>query len=371
MEFGQRAVESVGLTMFGDAYRGRRVLLTGHTGFKGSWLALWLQALGAEVVGLALDPATTPAHWSLLGLDMADQRLDIRDAEAVCQAVQTAKPEIVFHLAAQSLVRRSYQNPIETWSANVMGTANVLEACRQQPSVRAIVVVTTDKCYENREWDWGYRENDRLGGHDPYSASKAAVELLVASYRKAFFAAPNAPLLASARAGNVIGGGDWSEDRLIPDLVRAVSSGEALEIRSPHATRPWQHVLEPLSGYLSLGQQLLTGDRTYAQAWNFGPDAEGNQTVSQVLARLQTAWPALTWHASKGGHPHEAVLLQLDSTLARKHLGWQPVWSLAESLAATAGWYRRQHEQDELLSQAQLGAYIQAAQQAGLVWATT
>lgn len=357
--------------MFDNAYRGRRVLMTGHTGFKGSWLALWLQTLGAQVVGLALDPATTPSHWDLLSLEMADQRGDIRDAAVVSQAVQAAQPEIVFHLAAQPLVRRSYRDPLETWSTNVMGTANVLEACREQSSVRAIVVVTTDKCYENYEWDWGYRENDRLGGHDPYSASKAAAELVVASYRKAFFDVPGAPLLASARAGNVIGGGDWSEDRLIPDLVRAVSSGQVLEIRSPHATRPWQHVLESLSGYLSLGQRLLAGDETVAHAWNFGPDTEGNRTVSQVLTRLQTAWPALSWHEGMQAQPHEATLLQLDSTLARKRLGWQPVWSLAEGLTATATWYRTQHEQGELLSQMQLRGYIQAAAQAGLTWATT
>src|SRR3546814_381986 len=236
---------------------------------------------------------------------MSDQRGDIRDADVVNRAIQAAAPEIVFHLAAQPLVRRAYRDPLGTWSTNVMGTANVLESCRRQPSVRAIVVVTTDKCYENQEWDWGYRENDRLGGHDPYSASKAATELVVASYRKVFFDMSGAPLLASARAGNVIGGGDWSEDRLIPDLVRAVSSGQPLEIRSPHATRPWQHVLESLSGYLSLGQHLLAGDKTFAQAWNFGPDTEGNQTVSQVLTRLQTVWPALTWHQSTQTQPHE------------------------------------------------------------------
>lgn len=369
MGFGQGALEGLGLTMFGDCYRGRRVLLTGHTGFKGSWLALWLQTLGAQVAGLALDPGTAPSHWDLLRLDIADQRGDIRDATVVSGTLQAAQPEIVFHLAAQPLVRRSYRDPLETWSTNVMGTANVLEACRRQSSVRAIIVVTTDKCYENKEWDWGYRESDRLGGHDPYSASKAAAELVVASYRKAFFDVPSAPLLASARAGNVIGGGDWSEDRLIPDLVRAVSCGQALAIRSPQATRPWQHVLESLSGYLSLGQGLLAGDSALAQAWNFGPEAEGNQTVAQVLSRLQTGWPALTWYARTQAQPHEATLLQLDSTLARKRLGWQPVWSLDKGLAATADWYRAQHERGELLSQTQLQAYTQAAARAGLDWA--
>lgn len=370
MGFRQGALEGLGLTMFGERYRGRRVLLTGHTGFKGSWLALWLQTLGAQVVGLGLDPMTTPSHWSLLGLEMADHRLDIRDVAGVSEIIQVSKPEIVFHLAAQPLVRRSYRDPLETWSTNVMGTAHVLEACRQQPSVHAVVVVTTDKCYENHEWDWSYRENDRLGGHDPYSASKAAAELVVASYRKAFFEKPGAPLLASARAGNVMGGGDWSEDRLIPDLVRAVGSRQSLEIRSPHATRPWQHVLESLSGYLALGQKLLAGDEAYAQAWNFGPDTEGNQTVSEVLSRLQASWPELTWHETAQEQPHEAELLQLDSTLARKRLGWQPVWALDEGLAATADWYRAQHERGELLSRTQLQIYTQAAAQAGLAWAT-
>jgi CDP-glucose 4,6-dehydratase len=366
---GQGPLEGVGLIMFGDTYRGRRVLLTGHTGFKGSWLALWLQALEADVSGLALAPATNPSHWDLLNLDMADHRVDVRDASSVSAVVQAARPEIIFHLAAQPLVRRSYRDPLETWSTNVMGTANLLEACRQQSSVRAIVVVTTDKCYENHEWEWGYRENDRLGGHDPYSASKAAAELVVASYRKSFFDSPDAPLLASARAGNVIGGGDWSEDRLIPDLVRAVGESRSLEIRSPDATRPWQHVLESLAGYLILGQTLLTGDRAGAQAWNFGPDAEGNQTVCEVLARLKNAWPALTWNEGTEARAHEATLLHLDSTLARKRLGWRPVWSLDDGLAATASWYRAQHEQGELLSTAQLRDYMRAAEQAGHTWA--
>jgi CDP-glucose 4,6-dehydratase len=369
VDLRQGPLEGVDLIMFGDTYRGRRVLLTGHTGFKGSWLALWLQALEADVSGLALAPATNPSHWNLLNLNIADHRVDVRDASSVSAVVQAARPEIVFHLAAQPLVRRSYRDPLETWSTNVMGTANLLEACRQQASVRAIVVVTTDKCYENHEWEWGYRENDRLGGHDPYSASKAAAELVVASYRKSFFNSPDTPLLASARAGNVIGGGDWSEDRLIPDLVRAVGESRPLEIRSPHATRPWQHVLESLVGYLILGQTLLAGDRAGAQAWNFGPDAEGNQTVSEVLARLKSAWPALTWHEGTEARAHEATLLHLDSTLARKRLGWRPVWSLDDGLAATANWYRVLHEQGKLLSTTQLHDYIQAAEQAGHAWA--
>lgn len=354
---------------FGGVYRDKKVLLTGHTGFKGSWLALWLRELGAEVTGIGLDPCTTPSHWDLLGLDVQDKRLDIRDAAAVSQVFAEAAPEVVFHLAAQPLVRRSYREPLETWSTNVMGTTNVLEACRQQPSVRSIVVITTDKCYENQEWSWGYRENDRLGGHDPYSASKACAELVVKSYRDAFFEAQEGgPLLASARAGNVIGGGDWSEDRLIPDLVRSIKSKEQLIIRSPHATRPWQHVLESLSGYLQLCQQLIEGKREFAQAWNFGPGPEGNCTVGEMLEQLRESWPALTWEVTKAQQPHEAKLLHLDSSKAKYSLRWQPVWSLQEGLAATASWYQGMLEKEEVLSQEQLQAYRAAAQAAGLSW---
>ena len=356
------------MNCFGGRYSGLRVMLTGHTGFKGSWLALWLKSLGANVTGLALAPGTQPAHWDLLRLDIPDYCIDIRDAAAVAAAVVDIQPEIVFHLAAQPLVRRSYRDPLETWNTNVLGTANVLEACRHIPSLRAAVVITTDKCYENREWVWGYREVDALGGHDPYSASKAAAELVVSSYRSAFFHAPDAPLLASARAGNVIGGGDWSEDRLIPDLVRAVRAGSALEIRSPGATRPWQHVLESLSGYLLLGQMLLEGRREFAEAWNFGPDAEGNRTVGEVLTLLQQYWPALRWELTGQPQPHEATLLHLDSAKARQRLGWQPVWGLHEGLQATADWYQKWAERSEVASLAQLQSYVSAARLADVAW---
>lgn len=356
------------MSLFDNAYDGRKVLLTGHTGFKGSWLALWLQMLGAETTGIALAPNSDPSHWSLLGLDLDDKRIDIRDPAAMAVAVDEAAPEVVFHLAAQPLVRRSYNDPLETWSTNVMGTASVLEACRRQPSVRAIVVVTTDKCYENQEWEWGYREIDRLGGHDPYSASKAGAELVVASYRSAFFNQPDSPLIASARAGNVIGGGDWSEHRLIPDLVRAVVGSTALEVRSPDATRPWQHVLESLSGYLCLGQKLLEGRMEFAQAWNFGPDAEGNCRVAEVLTRLQIAWPKLAWQVTSHPQPHEAKLLHLDSAKARQQLGWHPVWTLDEGLSATAEWYRAYHEQGSVNSLSQLQAYVHAARQQNMAW---
>lgn len=356
--------------MFGDVFRGRRVLVTGHTGFKGSWLALWLHSLGAHVIGLALDPPTKNSHWEQLNVDIDDRRADIREAQHLREIVQSVAPEIVFHLAAQPLVRRSYREPLETWSTNIMGTAHVLEACRHQSSVRAIVAVTTDKCYENKEWLWGYRESDTLGGHDPYSASKAAMELLVKSYRDAFFK-EDGVLLATARAGNVIGGGDWSEDRLIPDVVRSVEQKQPLMIRSPHATRPWQHVLESLSGYLCLGQRLLEGASSYADAWNFGPTAEGNCTVAEVLIEMKKQWPALHWEQTQTPQPHEANLLQLDSTKARQLLRWKPVWSLHKGLQATAEWYQSYVEQETVISHVQLQNYIKDAREMCVPWSHT
>ena len=363
-------MESVGVKQFGDIYRGRRVLVTGHTGFKGSWLALWLTDLGAEVTGISLPPPTSPNHWDLLGLAIAERRLDIRDASAITRVVSQAQPEVVFHLAAQSLVRRSYRDPLETWSTNVVGTANLLDACRQTGSVRAVVVVTSDKCYESQRWERGYRETDRLGGHDPYSASKAAAELVAASYRSAFFEAGNAPLLATARAGNVIGGGDWSEDRLVPDLVRAVAAGCRLEIRSPDATRPWQHVLESLSGYLLLGQKLLERCCECEGGWNFGPGPEDSCTVAEVLKRMRVFWPELAWQITLQQQPHEAQMLCLDSGKAHKELGWHPVWSLETTLRATADWYRRYQDDGRAESRSQLRQYVADARAAGLVWSS-
>ena len=359
------------MSLFGDQYRDRRVLLTGHTGFKGSWLALWLTEMGANVVGLALPPDTEPSHWNLLNLNITEYRNDIRDSAVMSRVMADVKPDIIFHLAAQPLVRRSYREPLETWSTNVMGTANVLEAARRTPEVRAIVVVTTDKCYQNQEWPWGYRETDGLGGYDPYSASKAATELVAASYRKAFFYTQDAPLLATARAGNVIGGGDWSEDRLIPDLVRAVTSGTSLEIRSPQATRPWQHVLESLSGYLLLGQHLLEGQYDKADAWNFGPEAEGNRSVAEVLDGLKLHWPELSWNAISRPQPHEANLLYLDNSKAKSLLGWQPIWRLEQTLASTSDWYRAYYANGHLESRQQIAQYIASAQAAGVKWSGT
>jgi CDP-glucose 4,6-dehydratase len=355
--------------MFANVYKDRRVLVTGHTGFKGSWLTLWLRMLGAKVTGISLPSETTPNHWNLLGLDVETLHIDIRNEESLRKKIIEIKPEMVFHLAAQPLVRRSYQRPLDTWATNVMGTANLLDACRQIEDLAAIVVVTTDKCYENKEWVWGYREIDPLGGHDPYSASKGGSELVSASYRRSFFNTPSSPLLATARAGNVIGGGDWSEDRLIPDLVRSIEAGKSLEIRSPLATRPWQHVLECLSGYLMLGQQLLERNASCAEAWNFGPDRDGNRQVQQVLAELKTNWSNVKWNSSDTPQPHEAQLLHLDSGKAREKLFWHPVWTFDEGVAATAEWYRAWLGRSDVISREQLHRYTKLAKDRGLAWA--
>jgi CDP-glucose 4,6-dehydratase len=364
----ERPVEIMGMSPFSDVYRGRRVLITGHSGFKGSWLALWLQQLGAAVVGVSLKDGTEPSHWNLLNLSINDRRMDIRDGTVLQQLFDQCQPEMVFHLAAQSLVRRSYLEPIETWSTNVLGTANVLEACRNTPSVRAVVVVTTDKCYQNREWPWGYRETDRLGGHDPYSASKAATELVAASYRSSFFGLSTAPLVATARAGNVIGGGDWSEDRLVPDLVRAMQQGKSLEIRSPASTRPWQHVLDALSGYLFLGQRLVQGETLFADAWNFGPSVEGNKTVSEVLSSFKKIWDGVSWHVSERPATHEANLLYLDSAKARNLLRWKPIWNVEEAIEVTAAWYKDWMSTGRIASVQNLDVYMADAKKANAEW---
>lgn len=340
-----------------EHYQGKRVLVTGHTGFKGSWLSLWLQELGAEVCGVSLPAAEEQRHWGLLRLPIRSEACDIRDGAGLRRIFADFRPEAVFHLAAQPLVRLSYREPVETFAVNVVGTAAVLEACRCTPSVRAVVAISSDKCYENREWVWGYRENDPMGGYDPYSASKGCSELVIASYRRSFFhpegyGREHGVLLASARSGNVIGGGDWAADRLVPDLMQAAAAGRAVEIRSPQAVRPWQHVLEPLHGYLRLGERLLQGDVSCAEAWNFGPDESGTLTVAEAAAALAGHWPAVRGEvaAADGGagagrrHPHEAGLLRLDCSKARWHLGWRPCWAASEMFRRTALWYRRYYE---------------------------
>ncbi len=345
MDAGHGTLEDLGLTaaLTRQAWQGRRVLVTGHTGFKGGWLCLWLQSLGAEVHGLALAPSTTPSLHELAQVDAGMQgRIgDIRDLATVRAAVDAAQPEVIFHLAAQPLVRASYADPVATYATNVMGTVHVLEAARACGRVRAVVNVTTDKCYENREWPWPYREDEPLGGHDPYSSSKACAEIATASWRRSFLQAPGLPAVATARAGNVIGGGDWSEDRLLPDLLRAWETGRPAVLRNPLAVRPWQHVLEPLAGYLLLAQRLLAGGDAWARAWNFGPVEGDARQVGWVADTLAHHWPGSAgWVQDAQAQPHEAQLLRLDATLARVRLGWQPCWPLAHALAQVADWHR-------------------------------
>lgn len=322
-------------------WHGKRVFLTGHTGFKGGWLALWLADMGAEVYGYALTAPTQPSFFDICGLQSrlkASNITDIRDAAKLTAAMRAAQPEIVLHLAAQSLVRLSYDAPIETFSVNVMGTANVFEAIRQSPGVKAAVNVTTDKCYENREWVWPYRENEAMGGHDPYSSSKGCSELVTAAYRRSFLE-PAGIHLGSARAGNVIGGGDWAADRLIPDFLRALDAGRTLTIRSPRATRPWQHVLEPLSGYLSLAEKLYTDGNAYAEGWNFGPEESDARPVQWIVEHLCKQVPGSSWHCDPSPQPHEANYLKLDSSKAKTKLDWHPRWQLAQALSNTLSWY--------------------------------
>lgn len=360
----------MGLNLFGGVYAGRRVLVTGHTGFKGSWLALWLRALGARVSGLALDPDTQPSHWSLLGLrDVADNRVDLRDARAVHAALNAYCPEIVFHLAAQPLVLRSYRDPATTFASNVMGLVNLFDAIRECPSVRVLVNATTDKVYADHPRQDGYRETDPLGGHDPYSSSKACAELVSDCYRKSFFEAAHSDVrIATARAGNVIGGGDWAEDRLVPDLVRAANIGQPLRIRNPAAIRPWQHVLEPLSGYLRLGQ-CLWDDANHTGAWNFGPGANGELRVQTLVERLGVHWEALRIEADATPSPHEADTLRLDTSKAAMELAWRPTWDITTTLARTAAWYRDFHASGHIDSEDDLAVYIDDAKRLGLEWA--
>ncbi|MFC0703472.1 CDP-glucose 4,6-dehydratase [Marinobacter persicus] len=324
-------------------WKGKKVFLTGHTGFKGSWLSLWLQSMGAEVKGFALEPPTTPALFleARVADGMQSETGDIRDLAAVSASMKAFSPDILIHMAAQPLVRLSYRKPVETYSTNVMGTVHVLEAARQCPDLKAIVNVTTDKCYENREWVWGYREHEPMGGHDPYSNSKGCSELVTAAYRSSFFNSPDSAAMASARAGNVIGGGDWAEDRLIPDILRAFEQKQPVVIRNPLATRPWQHVLEPLSGYLMLAEKLYSEGETYAEGWNFGPRDEDVQPVEWILDHMVTHWgDGASWQLDNNPQPHEAQLLKLDISKATSCLKWQPRWSLARTLGSIVEWHQ-------------------------------
>lgn len=354
--------------MFGDIYNGRKVLITGHTGFKGSWLACWLKELGANVCGFALPPETEPNHYQLLKPVVRSVEEDIRNRNVLETVLSAYRPEIVFHLAAQPLVRKSYEIPVETLEINIMGTANVLEACRKTDSVKAVVVISSDKCYENRELMTGYTENDPMGGYDPYSASKGCTELVSASYRNSFLN-DSGILLATARAGNVIGGGDWAEDRLVPDAMRAAADGEEMQLRNPASVRPWQHVLEPLSGYLLLGQNLFEGNTACAEAWNFGPDEESFITTERALELLQKGWNAVQYiHVPQTNAPHETKVLRLNCEKARRELAWRPVWNAETAFRKTAVWYREYYTAYNILTRKDLQDYILDAEKKGLSW---
>lgn len=351
-------------------WSGRKVLVTGHTGFKGTWLSLWLQRLGAQVTGYALEPDSMPAMFVLTQAAQGMRSVigDVRDAGLLAGILEAAAPEVVIHMAAQPLVRKSYADPVSTYSTNVMGTVHLLEGVRRVPSVRAVVVVTSDKCYENREWIWGYRESDALGGFDPYSNSKACAELVAASYRDSFFApakhADHGVALATARAGNVIGGGDWSCDRLIPDFLRAFQGGDPLLLRNPAAIRPWQHVLEPLAGYLQLAQQLVEQGPAVSGAWNFGPAEQDVRSVGDVIRQLAAAWPEPVdfRFAAESDGVHEARMLRLDISKACSVLGWRPQWSLAQALDCIAQWHcaHRRGEDMRKVTEFQIESYCAA-----------
>ena len=362
--------------MFGGAYKGRRVLLTGHTGFKGAWLSQWLHRLGAEVHGLALPPDTDAGVYATTcqGIFASEAMVDIRDAAATAQAILQVEPEIVFHLAAQPLVRRAYREPLETVATNVMGTAHVLNALRALPSPpRAVVVVTSDKCYENVGRQHGYQETDPMGGYDPYSASKGATEIIASAWRRSYFNEPGALCLATARGGNVIGGGDWAEDRIIPDCIRALRAGGEIELRNPAATRPWQHVLDCLSGYLCLGAHLTTAsaDSPLCSAFNFGPSLTSVRSVQELMIEVLRHWPGRWRDVSGGQAPHEAKFLQLAIDKAAAVLGWSPVWDFATSVRSTVEWYHQQNAGAALveISAGQIAAYEQDAARSGAAWA--
>ncbi len=347
-------------------WKGKKIFLTGHTGFKGSWLCLWLHSLGAEVTGYALDPPTTPSLYKLCGIhDLVQSKIaDVRDGESLTRAMIAAQPDIIIHMAAQPLVRDSYNIPVETYAINVMGTVNLFEAVRKCRTVKAVINVTTDKCYENKEWVWGYRENEPLGGYDPYSNSKACSELVTAAYRSSYFNpakyAEHGVAVASARAGNVIGGGDWAVDRIVPDCIRALLKGEKVTVRNPKAVRPWQHVLEPLSGYLILAQKLCNEDAAYAEAWNFGPDDADARPVEWLVKALCAKWgQGASYGIDSSPQPHEAHYLKLDCSKAKNRLSWYPKWNLESAIDSIIDWTRAYQDRKDVkdICLQQIGKY--------------
>lgn len=352
MGYRQSPMENVGkLTVNREFWKGKKVFLTGHTGFKGAWLSLWLQDCGAIITGYALAPNTKPNLFdaALVGDEMQSVIGDVRDLDNLTKTMCDFSPEIVIHMAAQPLVRLSYKNPVDTYSTNVMGTVNLLEAVRNTASVKAVVNVTTDKCYENREWIWGYREDEAMGGHDPYSNSKGCSELVTAAYRSSFFNYLGSAKIASGRAGNVIGGGDWAEDRLIPDILKSFEKKEPVNIRNPSATRPWQHVLEPLSGYLVLAERLYFDGDDYAEGWNFGPKSDDVKPVREIIEYLAKCWGSdARWTHDESKQPHEAEQLKLDISKAKNLLGWEPKWSLFTALDSIIEWQKAWRNREDM-----------------------
>ena len=365
------------LSLLGKNFDGQTVLITGHTGFKGSWLTAWLKQLGAKVVGIALDPPTEPSHFGAAQMadEMTDLRIDVCNQVALEEAVISTQPDFVFHLAAQPLVRRSYDNPVETWQTNVLGTLHVLEALRKLDKHCAAVIITSDKCYDNVEWVWGYRETDAMGGPDPYSASKGAAELAIRSHIKSYFTKSTSKVrIASARAGNVIGGGDWAADRIVPDCVTAWSKDNLVELRNPHSTRPWQHVLEPLSGYLNLAIALSQRPELHGEPFNFGPQAQQNHSVLELVQQMALHWEKVRWRDVSGSlaGPYESGLLKLNCDKSLHYLEWNAVMGFEDTVRMTAEWYRSYYQEPTKISvttDAQIADYTAIANQQGLAWA--
>ena len=363
--------------MLRNVFDAKTVLITGHTGFKGAWLTAWLKQLGAKVIGIALDPPTNPSHFAAAGLaeGISDLRIDIRNYAALESAVVSAQPDFVFHLAAQALVRRSYENPFETWQTNLLGTLQLLEALRKVDKLCAAVIITSDKCYDNVEWVWGYRETDAMGGFDPYSASKGAAELAVRSQIKSFFPKATSKVrIASARAGNVIGGGDWAADRIVPDCVKAWSVNNSVELRNPYSTRPWQHVLEPLSGYLSLAVALAQRSELHGEPFNFGPPSRQNHCVLELVQQMALYWDQVHWQeiSRSGVAPYESGLLKLNCDKALHHLQWHAVMDFNDTVRMTAEWYKAYYKQPSsigAMTDIQIKAYTLSAKRQGLAWA--
>ncbi len=360
-----------------EVFKDKKILITGHTGFKGTWLTAWLKLLGAEIVGISLDIVSDPSHFLEANLDdgIKDYRVDIRDREKVIEIIKKERPDFIFHLAAQSLVRESYLNPVDTWSTNLMGTLNILEALRKVDKKCTAVIITSDKCYDNVEWVWGYKETDSLGGPDPYSSSKGAAELLIKSYLKSFFSSEDCEVrIASARAGNVIGGGDWAKDRIIPDCVKAWSQDKIVQLRNPNATRPWQHVLEPLSGYLRLAYDLDKSKRLHGEPFNFGPPAQQNQSVLELVEVMSHYWDKVRWEdiSKRADQPYESGLLKLNCDKALHELNWRAVMDFEETVSMTAEWYKSFYlDQTTILdfTNSQLEKYTDLAKSRGLDWA--